>query len=322
MSLLRWIAAALWIAAGLSGCSGVQGTGSGGAGAGGGAAGDTIFPTSGASGASAGTECKNVDLLFVIDDSASMGDNQESLISSFPGFVSAIEKDLAGADSYHIGIVTTDAYVYNYPGCTEIGDLVTITGGAESSNAVCGPFEGGHRYMDETDVELGTKFACAAKVGVSGDDDEKVAKVLLEALDPAKNAVGGCNEGFSRLDSLLVIVIITDEDDIPKVDPNCDPNKPPIECQTQGSGGTPTEWYNQTVALKGGIPENVVVLSLIGSTKDSTCGAEFGTRLFAFTGHFLQNGFIGDICASSYDEFFASTLPIIDKACQAYVEPK
>lgn len=316
-SSLRWGPAAMWIASALFGCSGTGAAGGAGAGGTG-----SIFETTGPSGGPAGGECKNVDLLFVIDNSASMGDNQESLISSFPGFVSTIQKSLGGADSYHIGVVTTDDYIYNAEGCTSLGDLVTETGGVESSNATCGPFGGARRYMDETDADLAGKFACAAKVGVSGSDDERVAKALISALDPAKNGPGGCNVGFSRLDSLLVVVIITDEDDVPKIIDNCDPNKPPIECQNLGSGGTPTEWFDQVVALKGGHPENVVVLSLIGSTSNGTCEAEFAKRLFAFTSHFLDNGFIGDICAASYDDFFAASLPIVDKACQTYVEPK
>ena len=305
------MAAALFFAA----CSGPGGGGGGGTG------GDLIETTGPGTSGGAG-ECKNVDILFVIDDSGSMADNQDSLISSFPGFVSAIKENLAGADSYHIGVVTSDSYIYNEPGCTAIGDLVTQTGGAESSDSVCGPFGPGRRYMDETDADLGAKFACAAKVGSSGDDDERMARALMDAIDPAKNAPGGCNAGFSRLDSLLVVVLITDEDDAATIDPSCPPNTPPIQCQLLGSGGTPGEWYDQVVAAKGGIPENVVVLALIALTEDNPCEATLGKRLYVFSTLFGANGFAGDICASSYDEFFAQTLPVVDKACAGYIEPK
>lgn len=320
-SSLLLSSAAMLGAAALIACSGTGGSGGGAAGSAG-AGGDSIFEPIAAAGGPKAEPCKNVDILFVIDNSASMGDNQESLITSFPGFVTAIQKGLADAKSYHIGIVTTDEYVHNAPGCTDIGDLVTKTGGVESSGSDCGPFGGGRRYMDESDSDLGGKFACAAKVGVSGADDEKVARALMNAIDPERNGPGGCNEGFSRLDSLLIVVIITDEDDVPKVSDGCDPNKPPIECQHLGSGGTPTAWHDQVVKFKGGFDQNVVVLSLIGSTNDSKCEADFAKRLFAFTSNFLGNGYIGDICASSYDDFFAQTLPIIDKACASYVEPK
>lgn len=313
----------LSLAALLLGCTG-GGAGTGGAGGtgnGGDGGNGPIFET-GPGGGSKPTECKNVDILFVIDNSGSMGDNQESLISSFPGFVSAIQKGLSGVASYHIGVVTTDTYKHNEPGCTAIGDLVTRTGGIDSSKSTCGPFTSGRRYMDETEPDLAGKFACAAKVGVGGADDERVARALLNAVAPANNAQGACNEGFSRKDSLLIAVLITDEDDAPAIDPACDPNKPPIECQTHGSGGTSEDWYDELVAAKGGVHENIVVLSLIGEKENNTCGALFAKKLLSLTVRFGENGFIGDVCATSYDDFFAATLPIIDTACAGYVEPK
>lgn len=176
--------------------------------------------------------------------------------------------------------------------------------------------------MDETEPDLAGSFACAAKVGVGGADDERVARALLNAVSPERNAQGACNEGFSRLDALLIAVLITDEDDAPAIDPGCDPNLPPIECQTHGSGGTSEDWYDELVAAKGGIHENIVMLSLIGEKEDSACDAVFAKKLLSLTVRFGENGFIGDVCAGSYDEFFAETLPIIDSACSGYVEPK
>lgn len=315
------------LAACLFGCSatgdssghGGNGGTTGAAGGGGNGGGETTFSTGGGGGATVSTECKNVDILFVVDDSASMGDNQQSLIDSFPGFVSAIQGKLQNAESYHVGVVTTDDYGGNEAGCQSIGDLVTRTGGIESSNATCGPFGGGRRYLDQDEAGLGDKFACMAKVGVGGNDDERVARALLDAIDPARNAAGACNEGFARLDSLLIIVIITDEDDVPD---GCESLDPPTNCLTYGSGGTPQEWHDQVIAVKGGHPENVVVLSLLGLAADNACGAQVAAKLIGFTNRFEGNAFKGDICSSSYDGFFAETLPIIDKACEQYVEPK
>ena len=38
--------------------------------------------------------CGKVDFLFVIDNSGSMGDNQDNLIASFPGFINTIAQTL------------------------------------------------------------------------------------------------------------------------------------------------------------------------------------------------------------------------------------
>ncbi|HLT40345.1 MAG TPA: hypothetical protein VK034_28900 [Enhygromyxa sp.] len=265
-------------------------------------------------------ECTNVDILFVIDNSGSMADQQESLIASFEGFVAGIQSNLAHAESYHVGIVATSNYWQNGDGCTDLGDLVTSTGGIESSMCVGTPFTSGKRYMDQTEIDLTAKFKCVADLGVGGSDDEMVAGAVLGALAPANNDPGACNDGFSRLDSLLVIVIITDEDDVPEPY-MCDPDDPfgSNPCMTTGSGGTPQEWYEAVVAHKANLPENVVVLSLLGQSIDNGCGAVVASKLIGFTNRFGDNGFTGDVCADSYDEFFAAALPIVDQACENFV---
>ena len=252
--------------------------------------------------------CDSVDLLFVVDDSSSMSDNQESLAASFPAFAAGIRERLARAPSVHVGVVTTDDYQHNAGGCRNIGDLVTQTGGPESSNAVCGPFASGGRYLDEHEPDLGSAFSCAAKVGSTGADDERVARALLNAIDPERNAAGACNAGFSRPDSLLVIVIITDEDDVPDV---CDPSLG--TCQTYGSGGEPADWYAELAGYKD--PSRVVVLSLLGRRGDNPCGAQPASTLMRFTNMFDENGHLGDVCAASYDDFFRDALPVIHEAC-------
>lgn len=263
-------------------------------------------------------ECTNVDLLFVIDDSGSMADNQEQLVASFPGFVAGIQEQLGFAESYHIGVVTTSNYTNNPPACYRHGDLVTQTVGApESSNAVCNPFTSGSSFIDETEPDLAAKFGCIAQVGGGGDDDEKPITSLLNALSPGNNATGGCNDGFFRLDSLLVVVIISDEDDVLE---ECLPDEFP--CFPNGTEGTPQEWHDAVLAYKGYIPQNVVVLSLIGTQAGNPCNATPASRLMSFTNAFGSNGHIGDVCAASYDQFFVDVLPLIDEACENYVEPE
>lgn len=251
-------------------------------------------------------QCTKVDVLFVIDDSGSMADNQLSLIRSFPGFVAGMQRKLAGAIDYHVGIVTSDDYYGNDPRCTKIGSLVTRTGGPKSSQKDCGPFASGARYLRSTDPDLGQRFACAAQVGAGGSDDEKLARSLLNAVTPAVNAPGACNAGFLRPDSLLVVVMITDEDDIPD---ECDG----MTCRTYGSGGTPDSWF--TEFKKSRDPGRTVVLSLLGRRGDNSCGAVAAANLMRFTNKFAPNAFLGDICATSYDAFFEAALPVIENAC-------
>ncbi|MBI3202476.1 MAG: hypothetical protein HYZ29_13120 [Myxococcales bacterium] len=288
--------------------SGDAGSGSGGSLA--------LGPGAGGGGGGAAATCTNVDLLFVVDNSGSMADQQQSLIASFDGFVKGIRDKLSGALSYHVGVVSTDDYGGNAPGCTQIGSLVTRTGGIQSSNQDCGPFASSARFLDATEPDLAGKFACAAKVGVGGADDERPMRAMLNALRPEMNAPGACNAGFSRLDSLLIVVLITDEDDVP------DQCESETSCATYGSGGNPQSWYDEIVAHKGGVAKNIVVLSLIGRKADNACGAQVAAKHIGFANRFGDNGHIGDVCAPSYDGFFSEVLPAIETACKNYEPPK
>jgi hypothetical protein len=267
--------------------------------------------TAGDSGDEVG-ECQKVDLLFVIDNSGSMEDEQASLVASFEGFVAGIQAALGSANSYHVGVVTTDAYSNNAPGCTELGALVTRTGGDASSGMDCQPFSSGARYLDETEPDLAGKFSCIAQVGISGSGDEIQAQAGYHAISPAMNAAGACNEGFIRDDALLVVVIITDENDAP----DC---VPLLGC-LGGSEGDPPDWFQKFSQYKSGIQENIVMLALVGDA-DNPCGADNCTRLIALTNWFF-NGSVGDICAPSYESFFNDAISVISDACENFTPPE
>jgi len=248
--------------------------------------------------------CSAVDVLFVVDDSGSMGDEQLNLVASFPGFIDGIETLLGEGTDWHVGVITTDAYEYNPAGCDRIGALVDRTGGELSSAAVCGPFADGGRYMTPAD-ELETAFACAAKVGIDGSGVERPMDALAEALVDSQSEVAACNYGFLRDEALLVIVLITDEED------------------HGDSVGDPASWYETIVSAKGGDPSQVVMLSLVGHPKPNECidsqwtgmmGAEISPRLIELT-EMLEHGVVGDVCAADYGGFFEEALLGIAAAC-------
>ncbi|MFO0673496.1 MAG: vWA domain-containing protein [Polyangiaceae bacterium] len=253
--------------------------------------------------------CPNVDVLFVIDNSGSMADKQARLAASFPGFANAIASRLPSAKTVHVGVVTTSAYY----GASPQACLVRETSGPSSTQAKCLTQTS---FLDGHDASFAPAFACIAKVGAGGDDDEKPIRGLLGALDPTNNGAGACNAGFARPDAILVVVIISDEDDVK--DGDCDPTMGTGTC---GSGGTPDEWKQQLVALRGGHPENVVVLSLLAPS-GATCANAPTVNLAAFTHRFGARGAVGDGGAPSYDAFFSASLPLLDQACSDFVPPK
>ena len=245
-------------------------------------------------------ECKRVDLLFVIDNSDSMLAEQQNLIASFDAFVSGIQDNLDEANDYHVGVVTSDAYALNEEGCREIGALVT-----RSSAGECGPFSEG-RFITLAD-ELEPSFTCAAAVGGGGDNDEHQLEAAIRAIGPELGQVGGCNEGFSRDDALLVLVLITDEDDGGGALP--------------GSPGGPAQWFDQIVARKG-VETNVVVLALAGVLPNACDdlpdeSAQVAFRIEDFVEAFTF-GEMGDVCSSDYGPFFADALALIHDACLGF----
>lgn len=261
------------------------------------------------------SECERVDLLFVIDDSSSMAGEQQNLIASFPAFIQGIQAGLAGVSSYHVGVVTTNSYGYNSLHCREIGALVTSTGGAKSSDTSCGPFSEGRYLVSGDDLEQ--QFACIAQVGTSGFLDERPMQAMQTAVGPIHAVSGGCNEGFVRDNALLVVVIVTDEED----------QVVEFGDTTKGSPGGPQTWFEELVATKT-YEENIAVLSIIGGQPDSAClddhadnGAEDAPRIRAFTEMFT-NGFLGDVCAPSYGSFFNEAIDVVQDACGGFIPPE
>lgn len=258
-----------------------------------------------------GPGCAKVDLLFVIDNSVSMVTEQGNLVASFPEFIAGIQSTLDDTESYHVGVITTDAYQFNDPECRTLGALVTQTGGAGSSAGECGPFVEG-RYMTEAD-DLAAALACAGQVGIDGANDERPMQALELAL--GDELAAGCNAGFLRDDALLVIVIITDEED----------DHTTLQGVAQGSPGDPPEWF-ATLAARKGVESNVAVLTIVGGLPGNQCpfptgsGAQQSPRLIEFT-ELFTHGFLGDVCAWSYGEFFTQAVDVIDSACDGFMVP-
>jgi hypothetical protein len=251
--------------------------------------------------------CKKVDFLFVIDNSGSMGDNQADLASNFPNFIEGIQATLEEVDEYQVGVITSDAYQFNTAPCGQLGGLVIRTGGTDSSNMVCGPYAAGDNFMTEMD-DLATTFACAAKVGSEGNGLEMPMNAMEVAVRKDLGGPGECNEGFIRDDALLVIVIITDEWDGPG-----DP-------EFFGSMGNAATWYNTVVTAKGGIPENIVVLSLVHFAGCPPSDGFLSGDIETFTNMFGANGFLGCI-DSDYGDLFMQATMIIDGACENFMPP-
>ena len=267
------------------------------------------LPTGG-SAEEGGSGCEKVDFLFVIDNSESMEDDQLRLLEAFPGFIQAIEESIQAQD-YHIGVVTSDDHVYDYDTyydgqpsdeCDVMGGLVTENWDyADNVQRECGPFVSGGNYLSEDEPNLTEAFECIAFVDDEGSTDEAPMAAIMAALQAPAIP---CNDGFLRKDALLVIVLITDEDDDVEVMGN------------PGSGGTPQQWYDAVIAAKQGTVENAAVLALAGAP---SCPYEHTVRIEEWVNLFGERGFFGPVCEDDYAGFFAQSVMVVDEACDNFV---
>jgi hypothetical protein len=266
----------------------------------------------------AGTEapaperCSKVDFLYVVDNSPTMVDEQANLARSFAGFSSIVDERL-GTSDHHIMVVDTDD--------VDIGDILGsgvegcqgklgsgVITGSEGQN--CG-IEGNQRYLLSGQRGSAGTFSCLAQVGTYGSAEERPVEALLVATGAETSSLGDCNEGFLRDDAVLVVTIITDEDDV----------------QSQGS---PDVWRSALLRAKGGQEESIVMLGLLadgdvpGGLPGGPCTPSDGVgspRLQRFISSF-KFGSLGSVCAPDYSEFFASAVSPIDTACSTFRPPR
>ena len=139
-----------------------------------------------------------VDLLFVIDDSGSMGDEQASLASNFDTF---IQFATAQAIDYQIGVTTTDIDEGSPP---EAGRLVPVELGPGQSAA--------DRIVTPQSVPSPEEvFARNAAIGATETATEQGLEGAYLAL--SNPLIFGHNAGFLRPDAVLSIIFVSDEDD-------------------------------------------------------------------------------------------------------------
>jgi hypothetical protein len=260
-------------------------------------------------------KCDKVDFLYVVDNSFSMADKQETLARSFDGF-SEIVTETLGTNDHHIMVIDTDSRNIN-DGITGLEDDDSCVGilGAGLRNGFegesCG-IEGPQRFMLDRQSNSADTFSCLAKVGVLGNAEESPVDALLAATGAVASEVGDCNEGFLRDDAVLVVTIITDEED-------------------EVSSGDPAQWKRELLRAKDNQEEAIVVLGLLsdidvegglpGGPCDPASGGAAAPRLQSFVSSF-ERGSMGSVCASDYSAFFAQAVSVIDTACKELAIPR
>ncbi|HXI54760.1 MAG TPA: hypothetical protein VNO55_01790 [Polyangia bacterium] len=162
-----------------------------------------------------------LDVVFMIDNSPSMIEEQTNLIRNFPAFMQELQNATpAGTLDVHIGVISSDLGAGDQATvCKAGGDNGTFQHQPRGNHGACkalprGSFiiagPGGNNF----DGPIEDVFSCIAELGTNGCGLEHQLASLRRALggDPT-TPMPAENAGFLRADARLGVVLISDEDD-------------------------------------------------------------------------------------------------------------
>lgn len=285
------------------------------------------------------TGCDKMDILFMIDNSASMSCEQQQLATAFPAFIDVLEtygETHEGLD-YRIGVTTTGTtatIVQEMP--DPVPDINRDQTGDDG--ALRSFFNEPHPWLDgpDPDKDISTLFSQTATVGIDGPPYEMPLQALELFLQ--KTAPGGVNEGFLRQDAVFALVLITDEDDCshPKeetsftaADDKCMDAPSEHNLQT-------LEYYKQLLDTRFG-PDSYVIVVVAGRTACTTSASacvnddpqhagclQAGRRLTDFVENYIGTdqddyGVFADLCTVDIPMALEAALGKISTACEEFI---
>jgi len=146
---------------------------------------------------------KDIDVLWVIDNSASMKPFHDNLLANFKSFIT----NFVGKEyNFHLSVATTDGYL--------AGSKFLNNSTYSKLKDGMGSAHTGFPIIDLYTPKIIDTFTINAAQGEKGSGDERAFSSLRETLE------NGANSKFLRSDSFLAVIILSDEDDF------SDPNRP------------------------------------------------------------------------------------------------
>ena len=162
---------------------------------------------------------RNVDIVFVIDDSSDMAGAQDNLIRNFPTFMATLQGGPTGPRNIHIAVVSQDMGADGIAGCTATGGKNGIF--QYTSRGTCGAtnLQPGATFISNIGGvanytgAVEDVFGCIAPLGESGCGFNHQLAAMLRAFGADGHPAPLENQGFLRNEAALAIVMLTNEDD-------------------------------------------------------------------------------------------------------------
>ncbi len=156
------------------------------------------------------SENRDVDILFVVDNSKSMEREQNSLREKFGNLIDVLQQHPDGLPSIHIGVISTDLGTGVGGACSEQGDGGAFLGsqcaGLNGSFIESLVNEDGTR-TENFSLDMAETFSCMADLGIRGCGFEQPLESMRRALSLPQA------DDFIREHAYLAVIIVTDEDD-------------------------------------------------------------------------------------------------------------
>jgi hypothetical protein len=257
----------------------------------------------------------------LITDGGELWDTDFALEKLMPHLATRLETDFAEWD-YHLMVVDGDdrwGNKYCDETCAEGDPCKTVTpypcdyeptacdvtigagitfpaGGAFAANKPC-PIDGDQRYVVSGQHDLAGTLDCLREVGggYAGDVKYRVVQPVLDALGPALNAPGACNEGFLRDDAYLILFLVAPFPDF-------------------YAEGTPAEWTKELKAHKGGKFDKIYFVGLYQS-----CYSSFGWWEYEPLNEWTESLYhhaLDDACADTLIPYMDPALDYVLGDCQ------
>jgi hypothetical protein len=277
-----------------------------------------------------------VDILWVVDNSGSMCEEQADLRANFNNFITRLNE--IGAD-FQLAVVTTDMQAPDEsgrfqnipdgtqgPSCTQSVDIshCPTENGEEAPPLIIRSEDKRYRLEDgNLDVDkLQRDFGCNATTGTTGYGFEMGLEAAKTSLDITLRT--GYNAGFLRDDAYLAVIFLTDEND----------------CSDRGRldkvNGNVCEWFSDQLVpvseyvdfftqLKNGDPSRVIMAGIIapdaglrpgpGEDVNPSCVSTSGEGYAGYRYEELIRSFeassTSDICNPPFDNALSALADLI-----------
>ena len=283
-----------------------------------------------------GNTCEKMDILFVIDDSGSMAEEQGNLAANFPRFIEVLDAFQTGAGrglDYRLGVTTTGKDFTTVVNISFLGMTLPPMTIAENGPAgrllqseSCGMTR---PWIERSDTGVADSFSCIAQVGVMGASTEM--PLHMWELAVTDRVADGSNAGFLREDALLAVVILTDEDDCSRPedrleitidDPLTMPMTAADECSPDNEELIQIDHFLSVFDTVKGDRGRWAVATIAGPGPGA-CTSVFGdageaVRLQRFNEEVGQNAVFSSICNGDLSSALMDALDTFNAACETF----